>query len=223
MDYIGVKRFDAKGRPTGEFRIVGLFTSSAYTRRAASIPYLRHKIQRVLERAHYDPGSHSGKALANVLETYPRDELFQIDDELLYQFAHEILQLETRPRVRVLSRRDKFDRFVSVLVFVQRERYDSEIRVKIGKFLAETYQGRVSAFYPFFLDGPLTRVHFIIGRDEGETPDPDQAMLEFAVERIVRQWSDRLAAELLATNEPAAARALERRYRQAFSAGYREA
>jgi glutamate dehydrogenase len=223
MDYIGVKRFDAKGRPTGEFRIVGLFTSTAYTRRAASIPYLRHKIQRVLERAHYDPGSHSGKALANVLETYPRDELFQIDDELLYQFAHEILQLETRPRVRVLSRRDKFDRFVSVLVFVQRERYDSEIRVKIGKFLAETYQGRVSAYYPFFLDGPLTRVHFIIGRDEGETPDPDQAMLEFAVERIVRQWSDRLAAELLATNEPAAARALERRYRRAFSAGYREA
>ena len=223
MDYIGVKRFDAKGRPTGEFRIVGLFTSSAYTRRAAAIPYLRHKLQRVLERAHYDPGSHSGKALANVLETYPRDELFQIDDELLYQFAHEVLQLEIRPRVRVLSRRDKFDRFVSVLVFVPRERYDSEVRVKIGRFLADAYHGRVSAFYPFFLDGPLTRVHFIIGRDEGETPNPDQGMLEFAVERIVRQWSDRLAAELLATNEPAAARALERRYRHAFSAGYREA
>src|SRR5690606_29019533 len=122
MDYIGVKRFDAKGRPTGEFRIVGLFTSTAYTRRASVIPYLRHKVRRVLERAHYDPGSHSGKALANVLENYPRDELFQIDDDLLYQFAHEILQLEIRPRVRVLARRDKFDRFVSVLLFVPRER-----------------------------------------------------------------------------------------------------
>jgi glutamate dehydrogenase len=223
MDYIGVKRFDAKGRPTGEFRIIGLFTSSAYTRRASVIPYLRHKVRRVQERAHYDPGSHSGKALANVLENYPRDELFQIDDDLLYQFAQEILQLEIRPRVRVLVRRDKFDRFVSVLLFVPRERYDSEIRVKIGKFLAESFHGRVSAYYPFFLEGPLTRVHFIIGRDEGEMPDPDQAMLEFAVARIVRQWSDRLAAELLATHEPGAARALERRYRNAFSAGYREA
>jgi len=222
MDYVGVKRFNAAGVPVGEFRIVGLFTSSAYTRRAAVIPYLRHKVQRILERARYDPDSHSGKALANVLEAYPRDDLFQIGDDHLYQFAQEILQLEIRPRVRVLPRRDKFDRFVSVLLFVPRERYDSEVRARIGNFLAETFKGRVSAFYPFFLDGPLTRVHFIIGRDEGETPEPEQAMLEFAIERIIRQWPDRLAAELAATQEPAAARVLERRYREAFSAGYRE-
>jgi glutamate dehydrogenase len=222
MDYVGVKRFNAAGAPVGEFRIIGLFTSSAYTRRAAVIPYLRHKVQRVLERARYDPHSHSGKALANVLETYPRDELFQIDEELLYEFAQEILQLEVRPRVRALVRRDKFDRFVSVLVFVPRERYDSDIRGRIGNFLAETFRGRVSAFYPFFADGPLTRVHFIIGRDEGETPEPEQSMLEFAIERIVRQWPDRLAAELAATHEPNVARPLERRYREAFSAGYRE-
>jgi len=223
MDYVGVKRFDVSGAPVGEFRIVGLFTSSAYTRRAAIIPYLRHKVQQVLERARYDPDSHSGKALANVLEAYPRDELFQIDENLLYQFAQEILQLEIRPRVRVLSRYDRFDRFVSVLVFVPRERYDSEIRVKIGNFLAETYQGRVSAFYPFFMDGPLTRVHFIIGRDEGKTPEPEQQMLEFAIERIVRQWTDRLAADLAATHELGAARVLERRYREAFSPGYQDA
>src|SRR5690606_27760159 len=141
MDYVGVKRFDANGAPVGEFRIVGLLTSAAYTRRAAIIPYLRHKVQRLLERARYDPESHSGKALANVLETYPRDELFQIDEDLLYQFTQEILQLEIRPRVRVLSRYDRFDRFVSVLIFVPRERYDSEIRVRIGNFLSETYQG----------------------------------------------------------------------------------
>lgn len=223
LDYIGVKRFDAKGQVIGEFRIVGLFTSTAYTRRASSIPYLRRKVERVLGRARFDPASHSGKALANVLETYPRDELFQIDDELLYEFANEIMQLGVRPRIRVLSRRDKFDRFVSVLVFVPRERYDSAIRVKIGNFLAEAYQGRVSAFYPVFLDGPLTRVHFIIGRDEGPTPHPDQAMLEFAVERIVRNWNDRLASELEVTHELSKARALERRYRNAFSAGYQEA
>ncbi|HEX5778341.1 MAG TPA: NAD-glutamate dehydrogenase domain-containing protein, partial [Xanthobacteraceae bacterium] len=223
MDYVGVKRFNAAGAPVGEFRIVGLFTSSAYTRRAAVIPYLRNKMERVLERARYDPDSHSGKALANVLETYPRDELFQIDEDLLYRFAQEILQLEIRPRVRVLSRCDRFDRFVSVLVFVPRERYDSEIRVKIGHFLAEAYQGRLSAFYPFFLDGPLTRVHFIIGRDEGETPEPEQGMLEFAIERIIRQWPDRLAAEIAATHDSGAARALGRRYRDAFSPGYRDA
>ena len=222
LDYIGIKRFDGKGRLIGEFRITGLFTSSAYTRRASVIPYLRRKIDQVVSRAAFNASSHSGKALVNVLETYPRDELFQIDVDLLYQFAHEILQLDIRPRVRVLPRRDRFDRFVSVLVFVPRERYDSETREKIGRYLAEAYQGRVSAFYPMFLDGPLTRVHFIIGRDEGVTPNPAQEELERSVERIVRDWSDRLADELGALHDQTKASRLEQRYRNAFSAGYRE-
>jgi glutamate dehydrogenase len=221
MDYVGVKRFDARGRVVGEFRIVGLFTSTAYTRRAAVIPYLRRKIEKVLARARFDPASHSGKALVNVLENYPRDELFQIDEELLYRFSLEILQLEERPRVRVLARPDKFDRFVSILVFVPRERYDSDVRARIGAYLADAYEGRVSAFYPFFPDGPLTRVHFIIGRDEGKTPSPEQSQLEAAVEGIVRDWGDQLVSELLAVHERSQARELGRRYRDAFSAGYR--
>ena len=117
---------------------------------AHSIPYLRRKIAAVEARAGFDPGSHSGKALANVLEHYPRDELFQIDEDTLTSFALAILQLDERPRVRVLARRDRFDRFVSVLVFVPRERYDSDIRAKIGDYLASAFIGRVSAFYPFF-------------------------------------------------------------------------
>ncbi len=150
LDYIGVKRFDASGKLVGEHRIIGLFTSTAYTRSAHSIPYLRRKIAAVEERAGFESSSHSGKALANVLEHYPRDELFQIDEETLFQFAVAILQLDERPRVRVLARRDRFDRFVSVLVFVPRERYDSHIRVKIGAYLATAFIGRVSAFYPYF-------------------------------------------------------------------------
>ena len=163
MDYVGVKRFDRDGKLIGEFRIVGLFTSTAYTRSMRTIPYLRRKVDAVLTRAGFDPDGHSGKALVNVLENYPRDELFQIDEDTLYQFALAILQLDERPRVRVLPRRDRFDRFVSVLVYVPRERYDSGVRKAIGDYLADVYQGHVSAFYPFFPEGPLVRVHFIIG------------------------------------------------------------
>ena len=136
---------------------------------AHGIPYLRRKLAAVEQRAGFDPGSHSGKALANVLEHYPRDELFQIDEQTLYRFAIAILQLDERPRVRVLARRDRFDRFVSVMVFVPRENYDSQMRVKIGAYLASVFLGRVSAFYPFFPEGPLVRVHFIIGRSGGAT------------------------------------------------------
>src|SRR5262249_30870775 len=153
------------GALTGELRIVGLFTSTAYARSTSDIPILRQKVAQVLQRAGHDPESHSGKTLVNVLESYPRDELFQIDDDTLFQFTHEILALEERPRVRVLVRPDKFDRFVSVIVFVPRDRYDSAVRERIGKYLAEAFAGRVSAYYPSFPEAmPLTRVHFIIGR-----------------------------------------------------------
>jgi glutamate dehydrogenase len=222
MDYVGVKRFDPDGTLIGEFRIGGLFTSTAYTQSTRTIPYLRRKIDAVLARAGFDPEGHSGKALVNVLENYPRDELFQIDEDTLYQFALVILQLEERPRVRVLSRRDRFDRFVSVLVYAPRERYDSGARREIGAYLADVYRGRVAAFVPFFPEGPLVRVHFIIARSEDETPDPDRASLERGVAAIVRTWGDELGDQLALVHDAARARVLLERYRDAFSQGYRE-
>src|SRR3954454_11588284 len=222
MDYIGIKQFDSAGKLAGELRIVGLFTSTAYTQTSSSIPYLRRKIASVVDRAGFVPEGHSGKALINVLETFPRDELFQIDEDLLYQFALAILQLDERPRVRVLSRRDRFDRFVSVLVYVPRDRYHSGVRQAIGDYLAKVYQGHVSAFYPFFPEGPLVRVHFIIGRREGATPNPDRATLEDAVSAISRTWTDTLVQALAEAFEPQRAQALAARYREAFSQGFRE-
>ncbi|MEA2930356.1 MAG: glutamate dehydrogenase, partial [Hyphomicrobiales bacterium] len=222
MDYIGVKRFDDDGSLIGELRIVGLFTSTAYTRSTRSIPYLRRKADALMRRSGFDPDSHSGKAFAAVIESYPRDDLFQIDEDTLYGFVLAIMHLDERPRVRVLPRRDRFDRFVSVLVFAPRENYESATRVAIGNYLASVYQGRVSAFYPFFPEGRLVRVHFIIGRSSGETPNPDRATLEHAVEEIVRTWTDGLS-EALTLQESGKAAQLVRRYRNAFPLGYREA
>ena len=223
MDYVGIKRFDAAGKLVGEFRVVGLFTSTVYTRSTRTIPYVRRKVDAVLRRAGFDPDGHSGKALVNVLETYSRDELFQIDEDALFQFAMMILQLEERPRVRVLPRRDKFERFVSIFVYVPRDRYDSNVRKAIGDYLAEVYKGRVSAFYPFFPDGPLVRVHFIIGRYEGPTPNLGHSTLEKAVGDIIRTWNDGLAEALAAAHGSLRGRELMARYRDAFSGGYREA
>jgi glutamate dehydrogenase len=222
LDYIGVKRFDRDGNLVGECVFCGLFTSTAYTRSARAIPYLRRKVDHIITRAGFDPSSHSGKALVNVLEHHPRDELFQIDEDTLYQFALAILQLDERPRVRVLPRRDRFDRFVSILVYIPRDRYDSEIRSKIGNYLAATFKGRVRAFYPFFPEGPLVRVHFIIGRYEGETPVVERAILDRAVEEIVRSWVDGLNEALAADPETGAGRALFARYDDAFPIDYRE-
>jgi glutamate dehydrogenase len=170
LDYVGVKLFSAEGRLEGELRLIGLFTASAYTSTTAEVPYLRRKVAAVVARAGFDPASHAGRALLNVLESYPRDELFQLSDDDLYRFVLEIMNLAERPRIRALPRRDEFDRFVSVLVYVPKDRYDTTARRRIGDFLAGIYGGRNSASYPAYPEGPLARIHYIIGRDEGGTP-----------------------------------------------------
>ena len=192
LDYIGVKTFDKKGVLTGELRIVGLFTSTAYTRSVMKIPYLRSKAETVIQKSGFDPNDHSGKALINVLESYPRDELFQIAVPTLRKHAEAILGLVERPRVRALYRVDQFDRFVSVIVFVPRDRYDSIVREKIGTYLKTVFEGRLSAYYPAFPEGGLTRVHFIIGRSGGKTPKVEQAAIEAAIRDIIRTWEDAL-------------------------------
>ncbi|MGO8925239.1 MAG: NAD-glutamate dehydrogenase [Xanthobacteraceae bacterium] len=222
LDYIGVKRFDRSGKLVGEHRFCGLFTSTAYTRPARTIPFLRRKTDSIIRRAGFDPSSHSGKALVNVLETYPRDELFQIDDDTLYQFALAVLQLDERPRVRVLPRHDRFDRFVSVLVYIPRDRYGGQIRAAIGNYLAAAFNGRLSAYHPFFLEGPLVRVHYVIVRSGGGSPNPDRAALDHGVEAIVRSWTDALREALAVGLDPARGRALFARYRDAFPIDYRE-
>jgi glutamate dehydrogenase len=222
LDYVGVKLFTPDGRLDGELRIVGLLTSNAYTGSARSIPYLRLKVARVLKSTGFDPSSYSGRALYNVLDAFPRDELFQIDVETLERFALDIMQLTERPRIRALARADEFDRFVSALVFIPKDRYDTTVRRRVGEFLARVYQGRVSAAYPAYPEGPLARTHYIIGRDEGRTPKVDRQTLEAGIAAIVRTWSDGLKDALDAAKAGPAARSLAERYAEAFGAAYRE-
>ena len=222
-DYIGVKRYDANAQVIGETRFVGLFTAESYNALARDIPLLRRKAARVLERAGKIPGSHSAKALQNIVETYPRDELFQISEDELLNTALGVLHLQDMPRTRIFVRRDRFDRYASILLYLPRERYNSDLREKIGAVLSTAYGGRVSAYYPWFNDGPLARVHFIIGGFFPGHAEPDVAALEHRIVALSRSWEDEFeeSARAGATNGEAAD--IARTYKKAFSAAYREA
>ena len=219
MDYVGIKLFDAEGTLSGELRVIGLFTSSAYTQTPNDIPLLRKKLQRVVAASGFSPSGHSGKALVAVLESFPRDELFQIDADVLAEMAQGILRLEERPRTRLFVRRDKFDRFVSAFVFIPRDRFDSDVRRKVGEMLAEAFDGRVASFAPSFGEGTLVRVHFIILRNAGKEPKPDLVQLEQRIVEVVRNWDDRLESALMAEGADQARIA---RWRGAFPPGYRD-
>jgi glutamate dehydrogenase len=223
MDYIGVKMFDANGRLSGERRFVGLFTSGAYSRRPGDIPLLRLKVERVRERAGFAPNSHDGKALAHILDSFPRDELFQVSENELFDTALGVLRLGERPKVKVFVRCDRFDRFVSLLVYVPRDRYDTQAREKIHRILARAYDGRMSASNPTIDDSVLARVHYIIGRHEGVRPHVDVRALEVEIAAAIRTWDDAFYDALVQTHGEADGTAAFVRLRTALPARYRDA
>ncbi len=222
QDYIGIKRFDASGRLLGERRFVGLFTSAAYYRLPRDIPLLRRKTARVIERAGFPHASHDGKALINVLETFPRDELFQISDDELYVTSLGIMHLMERPRTKTFLRFDRFDRFVSALTFLPRERFSAHVADKIGAILSTRFDGRVVIETPHFPDAPVARIHHIIRRNEGERPTVDDAALQEEIGRAARNWSDDLEDALAEIHAPGRVRSLHDRFHAVFPAGYME-
>ena len=222
MDYIGVKRFSPDGKVIGERRFVGLFTSAAYHRSAREIPYLRGKVARAVERAGFDPGSHDGKAYIAILDDFPRDDLFQIDDDELFDLSIGILRLYERPRTQVFVRWDKFDRFVSVLAYVPRERYRTDTRLRIADILCKAFDGHLSAFAPSLTHDTLARIQFIIGRNQSTRPEVDLDELENKIAHSIRDWEDDLLDVVSSRHGEERGLDIFQRLQGAFNAGYRE-
>lgn len=221
MDYISVKHFSKSGQVTGETRYVGLFTSDAYNRSPHYVPLIRQKVMRVTERSGWQAGSHNAKRLDYVLSSYPRDELFQISDNELLRIATGVAQAFDRPRTRLFVRRDPFERFVSVLVYVQQEHYNTRVRQRIGERLKDAFGGRVSAFYPQYSDAPMARVHYIIGMDPDKGLHPDLVALEAEIAQIAQPWFEGLRLMSEESDDEHASKSI-RNYIGAFSVAYQD-
>ncbi len=223
MDYIAVRRFDAEGRVIGERRFLGLFSSAAYHRSVRSVPLVRQKVARIVERVGFDPRSHNARMLRHLLETFPRDELFQISDEELYDVALGILRLQERQRMALFVRKDPFERFVSALIFVPRDRHTTRLRHRMEALLAEAFHGEVTAFSTQVGDAPLARAHVIFQTRPGDVPPFDVRRLESEIAQLAATWEDHLREALAAARGEEAGLAQLRRYSEAFPGGYREA
>ena len=223
IDYIGVKRYAPDGAVIGEHRFVGLFTSTAYNDRVAEVPLLRGKIKEVAARSGLAPGSHLGKAMAHVLETYPRDELFQITTDELYDIATGIVQLGERQRFRLFVRRDPFERFVSCLIFVPRENYTTDLRLRFQKILLEAFDGSTADFDVLLTDAVLARIHITVRTIPGKVREVDLRAVEAQLANAARRWQDELRQALNEEEGEARAAPLYKRFNSAFSAAYEEA
>jgi glutamate dehydrogenase len=216
MEAIAVKTFDARGRVTGERLFIGLFTAAANNTSPLFIPLLKQKIEDVLARGGFAPNSYNGKNLRFILETYPRDELFQTSQEELFQAAMGILHLQERQRVTLFVRRDPFRRFVACLVYVPRDRYDMELRQRIEQILSSTYGGQAATVETRMTESVLVRLYILVSGQVGEAEAEE---VEKRLAEAARSWSDRLVEALAGLGEEERSR-LGRRYAHAFPARY---
>ena len=222
LDYVGVKRFDAKGRVLGERRFLGLYTSTAYNSNPADIPLLRRKVKGVLTRAGFDPNGHMGKALVTILDQYPRDELFEISEDELFENAIGILRLGERQRTRLFVRSDVYGRFVSCLIFVPRETFATKRRYRIEQVLMEAFNGISSEFTVNLSESALARMLIIVRTKPGTVPEFDVREIERRIVKVVHRWRDDLRDALITHFGEERGNELHHRFGNAFPAGYRE-
>ncbi len=223
MDYIGVLVYDANGKAVTEQRFLGLYTSSAYNRRPWEIPIVRERHEQVMERSGFGPGSHNGKALRHIIETLPRDELFQSSTEQLLQTSLGILGLQDRGRSKLFLRRDRYGRFFSALVYIPRDRFNTDARRRLETLLTSALQGERVDTTIQVGESPLAQLHMIVRPKAGTDVHVDLADLETQIAGIVRNWRDELRDELIAAHGDEAGGHLASRYLPKLSASYVEA
>ncbi|NDY95270.1 NAD-glutamate dehydrogenase [Wenzhouxiangella limi] len=222
MDYISVLDFNEAGEVTGEKRIIGLFTSGAYIRRCQDTPLVRRKVEEVMQASGLRSNSHAGKALVHILESLPRDELFQASADELLELGTGILDLQERSQTRLFIRRERFGRFFSCLVFIPRDRFNTENREKIQAILKRSLKGERLDFTVQVGESKLARVNVIV-RPRADGPvEFDLQAIEQRIKQAIRSWSDELAEILVREHGEDQGLELSRRFGEAFPASYTE-
>ncbi|HEV8444524.1 MAG TPA: hypothetical protein VGQ27_13645, partial [Steroidobacteraceae bacterium] len=221
LDYVGVKTFDAAGNVNGEHRFLGLWTSSAYHSSPADIPLLRRKLEAVIQHFGLPAQSHDAKAVVNVIEKFPRDELFQMSTTELIASVRGIVNLYERRRVRLFARRDAYGRFYSCLVYVPRDRYNTEVRERIERIVRERFGGTEVEAQVQISDSALARVHLLVRTPPGARTVEDFAPIEAEIAAAAATWEDRLQQELVARGVARDAVDLANRHARTFPPAYR--
>ncbi|WP_033287188.1 NAD-glutamate dehydrogenase [Streptomyces sp. NRRL F-525] len=225
LDYVGVKKFDENGEVVGERRFLGLFSSAAYTESVRRVPVIRRTVDEVLEGAGFSPNSHDGRDLLQILETYPRDELFQTPVDELRSIVTSVLYLQERRRLRLYLRQDEYGRYYSALVYLPRDRYTTGVRLRIIDILKEELDGISVDFTAWNTESILSRLHFVVRVPQGtelpELSDADKDRIEARLVEAARSWADGFGDALNAECGEERAAELVRRYGNAFPEGYK--
>ncbi|MEU6646952.1 NAD-glutamate dehydrogenase [Saccharomonospora sp. NPDC046836] len=196
--YIGVKTFDDDGNVTGEHRFLGMFTTSALHEDVLDIPVVERRVREVIHRAGFPMESYSGQRMLEVLQNWPRADLFSADTDSLYATATGAITLADRRRLRLFLRRDPYGRFYSCLVFLPRDRYTTRSRLAMQEVLLEELEGTHLEYGTRLGETLLAQVHFTVHTDPASTVEPDTLRIQERLNEAVRSWDDLMVEAILA-------------------------
>ena len=220
MDSVSIKHYDDNGDVVGTYRLLGLFASDVYTGNARAIPIVRRKLDWVLARTQLPANSHAYKAIRDIFESLPRDELLQCSENELYDIALGIRALKDRQQLRLFLRRDRYGRFFSAMVYMPRDRYGWAKREAMSKTLAELFSAHGIEHSVQFLRDGYARVHFFVRTEPGTEIALSNDEIEQRLIDATRTWKDRLSTALAEAHDTGEAGRLAARYGNAFPASY---
>lgn len=223
-DYIGIKRFNAEGKLIGEHRFIGLFSQATYHDSLKNIPFLRQKVSAVLALSKLPTQGYSGKKLVNIMENLPRDDLFQMHTEELYQIATAILHLQGRKVTRLFVHPDAYGRFYSCFIYLPREKANLECNQKVERLLQDYFHSQDISSTIHYDDSVNARFHYVV-RVKPElrhTIDFDFVELEKILIEACKAWPEKLQEHLESSHPAEQAAHLFQRYQHSFGLAYQE-
>jgi glutamate dehydrogenase len=220
MDYVGVKKLNGAGEVVGERRFLGLFTSKAYAEHAETTPILRRKLAQILDGSGTRPGSHDYKEIITIVNSLPKEELFQASSDELQEEVQTVLTHLFSDRVKVVIRPDRLREGASVMVILPRGKFSGEVRRRIQEVIARRLGGSVVHYYLAMGAGDQARLHFYVTAPERSVDAVEPREMEREIAHLIRSWEDRLREGLGAAEE---AEQLAGLYGPAFSEEYRAA
>ena len=219
-DYLVVKKYDEKGKVCGEVRFLGLFTYNVSSLSPMNIPLIRKKAEFVFSESGLDPESHDGRTVLRIIENYPKDELFQSDAKTLHKFVSSIAAINERHLVRLILRKDPFGSFVNCMVFVPRDLYTTQVRIKIEKIIGDAIGSSEADSTTYFSESNLARAQIVFRVDPQHEFDVDIAELEAKITDVTQNWTERLTEILVEHFGEAAGTTYLHKYKNAFSQSY---
>lgn len=221
MDYVSIRRFDAKGNATHEYRFIGLYAPEVYLEETETIPIIRRKVAAVFERSGFDPMSFNGKRIRMTVEFLPRDELLQFSEDELYDLCMGVVALETHPMsLRLFTRRDVYGLFLSCLVYIPKEYFTTPNRLKIQSVIQQAFHAQLTTHYTQVTDAPHARLHLILQTLPGQVPEVDIPALQKELTQLLTPWEERLHESLAEAAGPETGEALYHEFSPAFPADY---